>query len=133
MTTQATKDMEVLEYIVKTLVSNDDAVEIDRKDDGKSIYITVKVHKDDMGILIGRKGIMANSVKTILKSIGKVESKSVRVQFLEPEGSTKAPKKERTSERVKREPAPKKKVIGTVKAKKLADELDNELSEFVID
>ena len=44
-----------------------------------------------------------------------------------------APKKERASERVEREPVPKKKAIGTVKAKKLADELDNELSEFVID
>ncbi len=61
---------EMLEYIVKNLVSDPDAVEIEVKDQGKGKYFNVKVAKKDLGNVIGRGGNIANAIRTVVKSVG---------------------------------------------------------------
>ena len=59
---------EVLEYIVKNLVSNPDAVEIAVENQGKTKVFKVKVDSKDLGSVIGRGGVIANAIRTVVKS-----------------------------------------------------------------
>ena len=60
---------EMLEYIVKSLVSNPDAVEVTSSQDNKAINFKVKVDAKDLGSVIGRNGTIANSIRTVVKSL----------------------------------------------------------------
>lgn len=62
---------EMLEYIVKNLVSNPDAVEIEQVNQGKTKVFKVKVDAKDLGSVIGRGGCIANAIRTVVKSTSK--------------------------------------------------------------
>ena len=59
---------EMLEYIVKSLVSNPDAVEISVENQGKTKVFKVKVDAKDLGNVIGRGGNIANAIRTVVRS-----------------------------------------------------------------
>ena len=60
----------MLEYIVKNLVSNPDAVEIEESNQGKNKVFKVRVEKKDVGNVIGKGGNIANAIRTLVKSVG---------------------------------------------------------------
>ena len=59
---------EMLEYSVKNLVSNPDAVEISVENQGKTKVFKVKVDAKDLGNVIGRGGNIANAIRTVVRS-----------------------------------------------------------------
>ena len=59
---------EMLEYIVKNLVSNPDAVEVSAENQGKTKVFKVKVESKDLGNVIGRGGNIANAIRTVVRS-----------------------------------------------------------------
>lgn len=59
---------EMLEYIVKNLVSNPDAVEVNLETQGKTKVFKVKVESSDLGNVIGRGGNIANAIRTVVRS-----------------------------------------------------------------
>ena len=50
------RDREFLEYVVKGLVEHPDSVKIDRVVDEMGVLLTLDVHAEDMGKIIGRSG-----------------------------------------------------------------------------
>ena len=60
----------MLDYIVKNMVSNPDAVEIADESKGKTKIFKVMVLKKDLGAVIGRNGNIANAIRTVVKSLG---------------------------------------------------------------
>lgn len=74
---------EVLELIVKSLVSNPDSVQISENVTNNSIELKVKVAKDDMGKVIGKQGRLAKSIRTVIKSLAGKEHKKVEIEFLD--------------------------------------------------
>lgn len=68
---------EVLEYIVKNLVSNPDAVEIGCVDQGKTKVFKVVVDGKDLGAVIGRGGVIANAIRTVVKSTSNDKNRMV--------------------------------------------------------
>ena len=74
---------EVLELIVKSLVSNPDSVQISENVTNNSIELKVKVAKDDMGKVIGKQGRLAKSIWTVIKSLAGKENKKVEIEFLD--------------------------------------------------
>ena len=74
---------EVLELIVKSLVSNPDSVQISENVKNNSIELKVKVAKDDMGKVIGKQGRLAKSIRTVIKSLAGKENKKVEIEFLD--------------------------------------------------
>jgi len=46
------KEIDFLQYIVENLVDNRDDIVIDRTEDELGVLLTLKVNKDDMGIII---------------------------------------------------------------------------------
>jgi len=80
--------VEVLETIVKNLVNNPDAVKITRSLDELGVLLKIKVHPQDMGLLIGRKGEMIKAIKTIMKAIGIKNYARINIKIEEPEPLT---------------------------------------------
>jgi uncharacterized protein len=133
MDTQPTDFLEIslLKDILQKLVTYPDAIEIDRKSDDMGVLLSVKVHLKDMGIVIGRNGIMANAIKTVMKAVGKTHNMNLRVQFLEPIGSMRNREEEGHEEqRDIREHTDSINNSHTPLAKPTA--LESELDEFVI-
>lgn len=66
----ATIDQQFVEFIVKTIVSNPDAVEVKRTIDEKGVLLELTVDPQDLGRVIGKKGIGAQSLRTLLRALG---------------------------------------------------------------
>lgn len=120
-----TIDIQTMSYILTHLVTEPQNIEINRTVDEQGVLLSVKVDPKDMGILIGRNGVMANSIKTILRAIGKANDMNVRVEFLEPDGSLKyaATKSENHTSESTEIPS---------SAKTESSTIDSDLDEFVI-
>ena len=74
---------EVLETIIATLVSDKNAISINQNEGEKDITFQVRVAENDMGRVIGRQGVIAKSIRTIMKSIASRENKRVTIEFLD--------------------------------------------------
>lgn len=74
---------EILETIVKSLVDNQEAVEIEEIEDEKSISFKVKAAEEDMGKIIGKQGKIAQSIRTIMRAVTNNRSKKVTVEFID--------------------------------------------------
>ncbi len=81
------KDQEFLEYVVKALVDNPNDVKITRTVDEMGVLLTLSVHKDDMGKVIGRSGQTAKAIRTVLRVVGMKNDARVNLKIEEPEGS----------------------------------------------
>lgn len=59
---------ELTEFLVKSVVKEPDMVSVKAFDDEEKITIEVLVSKDDMGRAIGKKGMIANAIRTIVQA-----------------------------------------------------------------
>jgi predicted RNA-binding protein YlqC (UPF0109 family) len=66
-----TIDQQFVEFVVKSLVSNPDAVQIERIVDEKGVLLSLTVDPEDLGRVIGKHGATAQSIRTLLRSLGK--------------------------------------------------------------
>lgn len=66
----STIDQQFVEYIVKSLVENGDDVVVDRIVDEKGVLLTLTVNPEDLGRVIGRRGVTAQSLRTLLRALG---------------------------------------------------------------
>jgi hypothetical protein len=65
-----TIDLQFVEYIVKSLVGNPDAVKITRTIDEKGVLLELTVDPEDLGRVIGKRGATAQSLRTLLRALG---------------------------------------------------------------
>lgn len=91
------KDKEFIEYVVKLLVDNPDEVKVDRKIDEMGVLITLDVNAKDMGMVIGREGMTAKALRTLLRVIGARNNARVNLKINEPEGSERGTRIERSA------------------------------------
>lgn len=89
-------DQEFVEYVIKSIVDNPDDVKTVRKIDEMGVLISLEVHPDDMGQVIGRSGQTAKSVRTLLRVIGAKHNARVNLKIIEPEGSDRGKREERS-------------------------------------
>jgi len=88
--TDMERDQQFLEYVVKALVDNPDDVKINRVVDEMGVLLTLSVHKDDMGKVIGRSGATAKAIRTVLRVVGMKNDARVNLKIEEPEGSERS-------------------------------------------
>lgn len=88
-------DKEFIEYVVKMLVDKPEAVKVERKIDEMGVLISLDVDAQDMGMVIGRDGMTAKALRTLLRVIGARNNARVNLKINEPEGSTHVRKSER--------------------------------------
>ena len=87
--TENAKDREFVEYVVKMLVDHPDDVKVDRKIDEMGVLVTLDVNPEDMGMVIGREGVTAKALRTLLRVIGARNNARVNLKINEPIGSTR--------------------------------------------
>lgn len=73
---------EMLETIIKSLVTDVDAVSINEVNGEQNTIFEVKVAENDMGKIIGREGRIANSIRTIMKALAAKENKKISIEFI---------------------------------------------------
>ena len=66
----STIDQQFVEFIVKSLVNNSDAVSIERRIDEKGVLLELTVDPEDLGRIIGKRGATAQSLRTLLRALG---------------------------------------------------------------
>ena len=73
---------EVIEYIVKSIVEDENAVNVnvEENENGEKI-VHIFVAEGDMGRVIGKSGKVAGSIRTIAKSISGKDHRKVFVKF----------------------------------------------------
>ena len=91
------EDQEFVEYVVKAIANHPSDVKTVRTVDEMGVLITLKVHPEDMGVVIGKQGATARSLRTLLRVAGAKNNARVNLKIEEPEGAApRAPKAEKT-------------------------------------
>jgi len=95
--TKTTTDKEFLEFVVKTLVDHPEDVSVSREVDEMGVLLSLKVHSEDMGQIIGRSGSTARAIRSLVRIIGLKNHARVNLKIEEPEGG-RAPAREEKKE-----------------------------------
>lgn len=74
---------DVLEYLVKALVDHPDAVGIDVDEEGRGLRMQVSVAPGDMGRVIGRRGRIANAIRTVVRAAAIDDGIAVDIDFVD--------------------------------------------------
>ena len=81
-----------VQYVVKALVSNPDAVSLRRVSDDRGEYLELTVDPSDMGKVIGKAGATAKSLRTLLRGVGaKDDLTPLPLKIVDPVGYGDAP------------------------------------------
>jgi predicted RNA-binding protein YlqC (UPF0109 family) len=70
-----------VEYIVKNIVDEPDAVTVEVEESGNTVTLRVHVAEDDKGKVIGKRGRVAQAVRTVVRAIGSREGVTVMVDI----------------------------------------------------
>ena len=81
-------DKEFLEYVVKTLVDHPDDVKVERKVDEMGVLLSLNVHPEDMGQIIGKEGSTARAIRNLVRIIGLKNRARVNLKIEEPAGGS---------------------------------------------
>ncbi len=73
----------VLEYLVKSVVENPDEVEVEVVERQGTVALEVTVAEGDMGRVIGRRGRVANSIRTLVRAAASKDGSFVDVEFVD--------------------------------------------------
>ncbi len=73
---------DLLEYIIKSIVSQPDAVKVTEENSDKGLLIKLEVAPDDKGRVIGRQGRVAQALRTLLRVKAAKEDRRVRLEIL---------------------------------------------------
>lgn len=74
---------QILEVIIKNLVQDTNSISIEEIINDKEIKYEVRVNQSDMGKVIGKKGKVAQSIRTVMKAIATKENKKVVIEFID--------------------------------------------------
>jgi hypothetical protein len=73
----------MLTYIAKSLVDNPDSVSISEVEEDGETVLELRVHPDDMGKVIGKRGRTAKAIRTMVKAAATREGTSTSVEIVE--------------------------------------------------
>lgn len=76
---------ELIEYIAKALVDHPEQVQVRSSEGGDRVRIELSVVQADMGRVIGKRGKVANAIRTMLRVAAEREGKQATLDVVEPE------------------------------------------------
>jgi predicted RNA-binding protein YlqC (UPF0109 family) len=74
---------DVCEYLVRAVVEEPDGVEVDVAERSRGTTIEVRVAQGDMGRVIGKRGRIAQSIRTVVRAAAVRDGANVDVDFIE--------------------------------------------------
>ena len=86
----STIDQQFIEYIVKSVVGNPDDVIVERVIDERGVLLTLTVNPEDLGRVIGKRGVTAQSLRTLLRALGTKNDARYNLKIVNNDGQTGA-------------------------------------------
>jgi hypothetical protein len=86
----STIDQQFIEYIVKSVVGHPDDVFVDRIIDEKGVLLTLTVNPEDLGRVIGKRGVTAQSLRTLLRALGTKNDARYNLKIVNNDGQVGA-------------------------------------------
>tara|TARA_X000000368_G_scaffold261326_1_gene206834 strand:- start:25192 stop:25452 length:261 start_codon:yes stop_codon:yes gene_type:complete len=80
---KASHAISTLEHIVKSVVEKPDEVQIEIQTSDSETTLAVKVGDGDMGRVIGRRGRIANAIRTLTRAAAVRDGVAVSVEFVD--------------------------------------------------
>lgn len=77
------KEVEFLQYVIEGIVENKEDIHIEKVDDELGTLLTLRVHKDDMGIVIGKKWATVNALRSIVRLMGMKMDKKINLKVID--------------------------------------------------
>ena len=74
---------ELTQLIVKKLVDKPEEVQISVTESESTVILEISVAKDELGLVIGKKGRIINSIRNIMNAVGRKNGKKVIVGIKE--------------------------------------------------
>ena len=78
---EGTTAEEVLLYLIAQLVEHPDQVELEIEESDTKISLMAKVSSEDIGGVIGKRGRVANSIRTLVRAAAVKDGVDVEVDF----------------------------------------------------
>jgi uncharacterized protein len=73
----------VLTYLVRSVVDDPDAVRVELDDSGRRPALNVTVGDGDMGRVIGKRGRVAQSIRTVTRAAAARDGVEIDIEFLD--------------------------------------------------
>jgi predicted RNA-binding protein YlqC (UPF0109 family) len=73
----------VLDYVAKAIVDDPDSVDIEVDEDRRGVTLRLTVAPDDMGKVIGRRGRVAQAIRTVVRAAGAAEDVNASVDIVD--------------------------------------------------
>lgn len=73
---------QVLTDIAKAIVDAPESVVVTEREEGDSVFLELMVAADDMGKVIGKRGKIANAIRTVVKATATKDNKRVIVNIV---------------------------------------------------
>lgn len=123
-----TIDQQFVEYIVKSLVGNPDAVSVERRIDEKGVLLELSVDPEDLGRVIGKRGATAQSLRTLLRALGTKNDARYNLKIVDtgegaPRSPSPSPAASPSPDENEEEEAPESDVVSKTRAE--LDDLDD--------
>ncbi len=78
---------DLVEYIVKKIVTNPDAVDVLEDNQGTEVKLILSVDPVDMGLVIGKAGQTIKAIRKLLTVRAIVENVQVNLQLKDPQAT----------------------------------------------
>jgi predicted RNA-binding protein YlqC (UPF0109 family) len=85
---ETTVDQQFVEFIAKQLVDNEDEVKVERVVDERGVLLTLYVNPADLGRVIGKRGAIAESIRTLLRSLGIKNNAHYNLKIADTDGGS---------------------------------------------
>lgn len=77
------REVEFLKFVIENLVKHKEDIEIERTEDELWVLLTLKVNKEDMWVIIWKKGNIVNSIRALLKIVWNKIGKRINLKVLD--------------------------------------------------
>jgi predicted RNA-binding protein YlqC (UPF0109 family) len=74
---------ELLSFLAKSLVDDQDAVSIDTAEEDDALVLELHVSEDDVGQVIGRRGRTITALRTVMRAVGASQDQRVLVDLVD--------------------------------------------------
>mgnify|MGYP000259910217 FL=1 len=74
---------ELVEVIAKALVDDPESVVVNEREEKKTTVLEVRVAESDMGKVIGKQGLIAKAIRSVVKAAAAKEDKKVIVDIMD--------------------------------------------------
>lgn len=124
-------DQQFVEYVVKSLVGHPDDVVVERTIDEKGVLLKLTVNPEDLGRVIGKRGVTAQSIRTLLRALG--TKNDARYNFKIMDDGEKPERSRDRDEDVKKEETSDEPAAEAPVEEKAPEKVKEEVAEEVVE